>query len=276
MSDSTETFRMSIGAAEVYESKFVPALFGEWAPYLVEAAGVAPGQAVLDVACGTGVAARAAAARTGGDGRVVGVDLNEAMLVVAQRLRPDLEWRQGDAQALPFPDASFDVVVCQSGLMFFSDVVGALREMARVVRPDGTVAVQVWDRLEAQTGYAPLYEVVARHAGQDAVALMSAYFALGDLDQLSARIRSAGLRVATAHTRVGAVRLGSLDEFVTVEVEGTPLLERISDEVYGRIRADAVRALAGFAGEDGRAAVPIAGHLVTARRQAPPAAPAPR
>jgi SAM-dependent methyltransferase len=126
MSDTTETFRMSVGAAEVYESKFVPALFGEWAPRLVEAAGVKPGQAVLDVACGTGVVARAAAGRTGGHGRVVGVDLNEAMLVVAQRLRPDIEWRQGDAQAPPFPDASFDVVVCQSGLMFVSDVVGAL------------------------------------------------------------------------------------------------------------------------------------------------------
>jgi ubiquinone/menaquinone biosynthesis C-methylase UbiE len=276
MGNTTETFRMSVGAAEVYESKFVPALFGEWAPHLVEAAGVAPGQAVLDVACGTGVVARAAAGRTGGHGRVVGVDLNEAMLVVAQRLRPDIEWRQGDAQALPFPDASLDVVVCQSGLMFLSDVVGALREMARVVRPGGTVAVQVWDRLEAQTGYAPLHEVVARHAGQEAVGLMSAYFALGDLDQLSAWIEAAGLRVAATRTRVGAVRLGSLDEFVTVEVEGTPLLERISDEAYGRIRADAVRALAGFAGEDGRAAIPIAGHLVTARRQGPPAAPARR
>ena len=61
MTDSVETFQLSVEAAEVYESQFVPALFAEWAPHLVEAGGVAPGQAVLDVACGTGVVARTAA-----------------------------------------------------------------------------------------------------------------------------------------------------------------------------------------------------------------------
>jgi hypothetical protein len=68
MSRSVETFQISASAAEIYESKFVPAIFGEWAPHLVEAAGVGPGQAVLDVACGTGVVARAAAGRMGGRG----------------------------------------------------------------------------------------------------------------------------------------------------------------------------------------------------------------
>ena len=141
----------------MYESQFVPALFAEWAPHLVEAGGVAPGQAVLDVACGTGVVARAAADRMGGLGRVVGLDLNEGMLTVAGRLRPDIEWRQGDAAALPFAPGSFDVVLCQSALMFFPDRAGALREMARVVTAGGTVAVQVWDQLEAQEGYAAMY-----------------------------------------------------------------------------------------------------------------------
>ena len=88
MSGTVETFQLSVEAAEVYESQFVPALFAEWAPHLVTAAGVAPGQAVLDVACGTGVVARAAADRIGGQGRVVGLDLNEGMLTVAGRLRP--------------------------------------------------------------------------------------------------------------------------------------------------------------------------------------------
>ena len=102
MTDSVETFQLSVEAAEEYESRFVPALFAEWAPHLVEAAGVAPGQVVLDVACGTGVVARTAADRMGGQGRVVGLDLNEGMLAVAGRLRPDLEWRKGDAADLPF------------------------------------------------------------------------------------------------------------------------------------------------------------------------------
>src|SRR5215218_11336618 len=114
MTGSTQTFQLSVEAAEVYEARFVPALFAEWAPHLVEAARVAGGQAVLDVACGTGVVARTAADRMGGQGRVVGLDLNEGMLTVAGRLRPDIEWRQGDAADLPFEAGSFDAVLCQA------------------------------------------------------------------------------------------------------------------------------------------------------------------
>ena len=124
---NTETFQLSMAAAEAYEARFVPALFAEWAPHLVELAGVAPGQAVLDVACGTGIVARTAADTLEGAGRVVGLDLNEAMLAVARRVRPDIEWRQGDAASLPFPDGSFDTVLCQMALMFFPDRARALR-----------------------------------------------------------------------------------------------------------------------------------------------------
>src|SRR4029453_5492470 len=101
MTGSVETFQLSVEAAEAYESRFVPAIFADWAPHLVEAAGVAPGQAVLDVACGTGVVARTAADRMGGRGRVVGLDLNEGMLTVAGRLRPDIEGGLGDAGGPP-------------------------------------------------------------------------------------------------------------------------------------------------------------------------------
>ncbi len=232
---------------------------------MVEAANVTAGQSVLDIACGTGVVARTAADRVGGQGRVVGLDLNEAMLTVARRLRPDIEWRQADAAAVPFSDASFDAVLCQSGLMFFPDSVRALREMARVVTPGGRVAIQVWDRLEAQTGYTQLYEVVARHAGSDAVDLMATYFAQGDLDRLSASFRSAGLDVTETRTRLGTAVFDSLREFVTIEVESTPLFERISDEVYARIRDDAVKALGEFADRNGVAKIPISGHVITAR-----------
>jgi ubiquinone/menaquinone biosynthesis C-methylase UbiE len=143
MQRATETFQLSLAAAEAYESKFVPALFAEWAPHLVHIAGVAPGQTVLDVACGTGIVARTSADLLGGHGRVVGLDLNEAMLTVAGRLRPDLEWRHGDAQTLPFADQSFDTVLCQMALMFFPDRVRAVKEMARVVARERIVALSV-------------------------------------------------------------------------------------------------------------------------------------
>jgi ubiquinone/menaquinone biosynthesis C-methylase UbiE len=267
VSDSVEAFQITAEAAWTYESRFVPALFGEWAPHLLEAAKVAPGDCVLDVACGTGVLARAAVYWTGAPDLVVGLDLNEAMLSVARAVRPEIRWRQGDAAALPFPDGSFDVVACQAGLMFFPDVAQALREMARVVNAAGRVVVHVWDGLESQTGYAPLVEAVARHAGSGSVELMSAYFSLGDLGALTQRFESAGLDVTQTRTRTGTVRFESIDEFVTIEVESTPLTERIDDGTYARIRADAIRGLADLADERGMAKVPIRGHVVTARKR---------
>jgi SAM-dependent methyltransferase len=266
MSTPTETFQLSLDAAAAYESMFVPALFGEWAPHLVEAAGVAPGHAVLDVACGTGVVARTAADRLAGDGTVTGVDLNEAMLTVAGRVRPDLDWRRGDAGALPFPDATFDVVLCQAALMFFPDRLRALREMARVVVPSGTVAVQVWAGLDAQPAYGPFVEITARHAGPEAVDLLSAYWSLGDREEVGELLRAAGLTVVSAETRLGVARFDSIDQLVRVEVESTPLIERIDDGVYEQIRAEAAEVLAPYRTPRGSAEVPIAGHVVVARR----------
>ena len=267
MSRPVETFQISSEAAETYESQFVPAIFGEWAPHLVDVAGVAPGHAVLDVACGTGIVAREAARRVGERGQVVGVDLNPAMLAVARRLRPDIEWRQAEAAELPFADGSFDVVLCQAALMFFPDRAQSLREMARVVKAEGTVAVQVWSRLESQPAYGPLVDVAARHAGLEAVNLLSAYWALGDLDELTALFESVGLRVTATRTRLGTARFDSIDELVRTEVESTPLVERLSDETYGRILADAHEVLARFRTDAGRVEAPIEGHLIAARRR---------
>ncbi|MFQ5468502.1 MAG: methyltransferase domain-containing protein, partial [Kiloniellaceae bacterium] len=134
--------------AEVYESCFVPAIFGAWASPVADAAGIEAGKRVLDVACGTGVLAREAFRRVGQKGQVVGVDLNEGMLAVAARTEPKVEWRQGDAEHLPFEDASFDVVVSQFALMYFPDRVAALREMWRVLAPDGRLAVVAWAPIE--------------------------------------------------------------------------------------------------------------------------------
>ena len=266
MTDSVETFQLSVEAAEVYESQFVPALFAEWAPHLVEAGGVAPGQAVLDVACGTGVVARTAADRMGGRGRVVGLDLNEGMLTVAGRLRPDIEWRQGDAADLPFEPGSFDVVLCQSAMMFFPDRAGSLREMARVATPGGTVAVQVWDQLEAQEGYGAMYGAFARHLGPEAGQLESSYWALGDLDLVGSLFEAADLELTTTLTRVGTVRFPSASAAVATEIEATPLAHRIDQDTYRRMLEAGAEALRPFVVAGGRVELPIKGHIVTATK----------
>ena len=183
---------------------------------------------MLDVACGTGIVARTAADLVAPAAGSSGVDLNEAMLTVARRVRPDIEWRQGDAGTLPFGDDSFDVVLSPDG----ADVLPRPRQ--RAARdgpgrsPGGTVAVLVPGRLEHQAAFAPFVDIAARHAGAEARSLLSTYFVCGDLDELTALVESAGLQVTTARIEVGTYRAPSVDAFVTTEVESTPLVQRIS------------------------------------------------
>ncbi|MGH9261866.1 MAG: class I SAM-dependent methyltransferase, partial [Acidimicrobiales bacterium] len=152
---TTERFQLTKDEAELYESTFVPAIFAEWAPLLVDAVGVEPGDAVLDVATGTGIVARRAADRLAGDGMVVGLDINDAMLGVARRIRPDIGWQCGDAARLPFPDRAFDAVFCQMALMFFPDRTKVLAEMARVSAVGGAVGLVVPSSLDTQPAYRP-------------------------------------------------------------------------------------------------------------------------
>jgi len=261
----SESFQIPIEAAEAYEAAFVPAFFAQWAPILCDAAGLTAGQRILDVACGTGIVARTAADRVG-PANVVGVDLNEAMLTVARRVRADIDWRQGDVAALPLPDGAFDAVVCQMALMFFPDRIRALREMARVLAPGGTVAVLVPSRLDAQPAYGPFVDMAAQHAGAEARSLLSTYFSCGDLDDLAAAFAHAGLHVAATGTHLGTARFPTVDALVATEVDSTPLGERITTDVYESIRAGARTVLAPFTTSDGRLEAPFEVHVVAGRR----------
>lgn len=265
---ATETFELSLDAAEAYESVFVPALFEPWARMLVDAAGVGPGDRVLDVACGTGVVARLAADRVAVGGSVVGLDRNPAMLAVAKRLRPDIEWCEGDASGLPFLARSFDVVLCQAALMFFPDARKALREMARAIKDDGTVAIQVWDRLEDQPAYRRFIDAAARSAGPDATSLLSSYFSRGDLSELQGLLRGAGLWPIVTRTGSTNLRFGSVDAFVMTEVQSTPLGQRLTGDELARIIEDAREALRAFTSPSGVLDIPIRGHMITATLRA--------
>jgi ubiquinone/menaquinone biosynthesis C-methylase UbiE len=262
---TTERFQLSIEAAERYETAFVPAIFAEWAPLLADCARVEPGQEVLDVACGTGIVARIVDDRLHGSGRVVGLDLNPGMLAVAGRVRPDLEWRQGDVAALPFAPASFDRVLCQMALMFFPDRAGALREMRRVCRPGGLVAVCVPAALDAQPAYGPFVDMAAEHANDVARTLLGTYWSCGDPDELTATVTAAGLEVVDVRSHLGTAAFGSPEELAETEVKGSPLAERVSDEVVDRIREGAREVLRPFTAADGSLAAPLRGLLVAAR-----------
>ncbi len=262
--EPTEQFQIPLEVAEIYERKFVPAIFAEWAPHLVDAVGVAPGHHVLDVACGTGIVARTAQQTLAGDGTVTGVDLNEAMLTVAARVEPAVDWRQGDAAALPLDDDGMDVAMCQMAFMFFPDAAAVFAEMARVTRPGGLVGVVVPASLDRQPAYRPFVDIAVRHAGPDAESLLSTYWRCGDLDALADAAVSAGLQVVDRRTRSGTASFESAADFVATEVEGSPLRARLDDETYGAIKAEVADALAHHAVPDGFE-VPLVGHILVAR-----------
>ncbi len=243
----------------------MPAFLAQWAPRLLDAAEVGQGQRVLDVACGTGVVARTATERVGSTGSVVGVDLSDAMLAVARRIRPDLEWRQADVAAMPFVDAEFDVVVSQMALMFFPDPAAALREMRRVARPTGAVAVLVPGALNANRPYELFVDIVTRHAGESARSLVTSYFAHGDRDQLVALFTQAGLKVTTELSVVGESRFGSIDEMVHTEIHSSPLGERLDPDTRERILIECRHSLAPWRTEDGSLRFPFECNVVVAR-----------
>lgn len=260
---TTQRYALAADAAEFYESTFVPALFAPWADRLVAATDLAPGMSVLDVACGTGVVARAAADRVGPTGTVVGVDSSEAMLAVARRVRPDVRWQVGDAGSLPFEADAFDRVLCQAALMFVDDPVLALREMGRVAAAGGRVVVQVPGRLSRSAGYLALADVVERRAGAAARDLLASYFAAGDPDRLLGWCGAAGLVVDHLDTWTGATRLGSVRQFVDVEL--LPLAASLDAGVREVVVRESVEALAPWTSPGGAVAAPIEVHLVTAR-----------
>jgi len=154
----------------MFDHLFLPTLAGRCAKRVAAAAALSPGERALDVACGTGAVAGEAPGRVGPEGTVAGIDLGPDMLAVARRKLPDLDLREGRAEALPFADEMFDVALCQFGLMFFNDRAQTLCEMRRVLRPGGRVAVADRDGIERSPAHVALAEVVERHFGGEAAA----------------------------------------------------------------------------------------------------------
>lgn len=250
--------------AEVYDQLFVPALFHQWGPIVAEAAQIKRGDRVLDVACGTGVLACAALERVGPQGIVVGVDPNKDMLSVAGRKSTRIEWREGKAESLPFPDTSFDAVVSQFGLMFFDDRPGALREMTRVLAPGGRMAVAVCDALDHSPGYAVLARLLQRLFGDRIANAFRAPFVLGDCEQLASICAAAGISDAKVAQHNGAVRFASIQSLISTERACVWTLGGLLDDAqFARLTKEAEQAFKPFVGVDGTVAFEMPALIIT-------------
>jgi SAM-dependent methyltransferase len=256
-----------IDAALAYERIFVPALFEPWPRHVIAAADIGAAHRTLDVACGTGVLTRAMAKVTDPVTPPVGLDINPGMLAVAERLEPDCAWQHGDAQSLPFAAESFDRVVCQYGLMFFPDRVGALKEMSRVLAPGGRMALAVWDALEHNPGFSEKVAVLDRVAGTRAGDALRAPFCLGDTAQLEQMAYEAGLNNVQIETITGDARFDSLHDFVEAEVRGwLPVMDvHLDEDVIRSVHAACREALGSYIDTaTGEILLPTSAHILSA------------
>jgi ubiquinone/menaquinone biosynthesis C-methylase UbiE len=265
-------WQLTGSASEAYERYIVQAFMQGWTHGLLDMATVAAGARVLDVACGTGVVARQAASRVGKEGRVVGVDFNEGMLTVARTLpQPSgasIEWQHGNATALPFPEATFDVVLCQQGLQFFPDKPAALREMGRVLTPTGRLAVSVWRRASHCPWQRAVADALERHVSADAAMGIRSAFALGDREDLRVLMSVAGFRNVRIRIDSHMIRYPSLEDFVPRYLSATPVagaVAKLDAATRDSLLGDIKRALQPYIDDDGLAA-PIEAYIVVAAK----------
>jgi SAM-dependent methyltransferase len=266
-------YKVDAENAELFEAGMVPAWFGPCARELVRLAAPSPGERVLDLACGTGVAAREVATVLDGGGTIIGCDLNQTMLdvacEVAAREGHNIDFRQGDAGDLPFEDGTFDLVLCQQGFQFFPDRLAALREIKRVLAPSGRMVAAIWISEAHCPGQLAIIQALEKH-GIDAAAARRP-FAFGD----EAQIRAVFGGEWFPSLEISSVRLtshfDSPEHCIEVLASGAPSLrmaiEQAAPEIRGAIREEAARAMASYTSDRG-VEIPMESYLLLGRLQA--------
>jgi ubiquinone/menaquinone biosynthesis C-methylase UbiE len=214
---------------------------------LMRHAALVPGERVLDVACGTGVAVVEAAAVVGVDGVAVGVDLSGRMVDAARRRAAEhgasnATFERMDAEHLELPDGSFDVVLCALGLMYVPDPARALREMRRVLRPGGRLVVVVWgDR--SLCGWSPLFSIID---GEVETEVCPLFFRLGEGGTLAKLCSEAALDVVLERRVATALEYADADEACRAAFVGGPVAlawSRFDDDIRARVRRCYIEAL---------------------------------
>ncbi|MGY8686003.1 methyltransferase domain-containing protein [Bradyrhizobium sp. UFLA05-153] len=238
-----EHWQMDASAPELYERYLVPAITSVWANDLLDRIALGRGESVLDIACGTGVVARLAEQR-GHAGRLVGIDLNTAMIAIARRKSASIEWIEGSALDLPFDSNSFDVVLCQLGLQFFPDRALALREMVRVLKPRGRAGLSVYSAIERTPAAHAFVQALEKYLGEEASRTKRSEHLSNDAHEVGAWAKQAGFDVVDVATVTKQITFPSVIDYVRSQLTATPMAALLLKDVGASERERLIMSIA--------------------------------
>ncbi|WP_431015114.1 class I SAM-dependent methyltransferase [Bradyrhizobium pachyrhizi] len=224
-----EHWQMDASAPELYERYLVPAITSVWASDLLDRIAPRQGESVLDVACGTGIVARLTQ-QLGLAGRVVGLDLNTAMLAIARSKSPKIEWVEGSALDLPFEADCFDVVLCQLGLQFFPDRLLALKEMVRVLKSAGRAGFSVYSAIEKTPAAHAFVQALDKCLGKEASRTKRSEHLSCDAREIADWAKQAGFDFVDVAAVTQQIKFPSMLDYVRFQLTATPMAGLLKDK----------------------------------------------
>ncbi len=254
---------------EIYERVLVQPLFRPFAEELVARLKPAQGDSLIDVACGTGIVARIARQRLGPTARIVAVDQAPPMLGVARTVDSTIDWREGNASALPVREGeTFSLLTCHQGLQFFPDKPAAVREMRRVLAPHGRVAIGCWRSLHDMPAALEFNQIAERLVGP----IADSRYSFGDPEALRALLADNGFRDVVVDTFTHDVRFADGKVFATLNAmavigmteKGKTLSEGQRGELAGRITAESLEVISRNT-KNGELVLPLSSSIATAK-----------
>jgi SAM-dependent methyltransferase len=257
----------------LYDRYLGPLLFHPFADDLVSRVPDDPGIQLLETACGTGIVTERLLARLRQPRRIVATDLNEAMIAHARTRigeASDVDWLAADATSLPFADGSFDVVVCQFGLMFFPDKLAGVREAFRVLAPGGLYVLNVWDAMEENSATRIAHETVCSLFPDDPPQFYSVPFVLHEPRLVLELLGQAGFAEIERTTLASTGASPTAEDAARGLIEGQPLLNELLARDPGALEETEATLARNLASELGHRPLrtPLRAHVFAARRPA--------